>query len=188
MKLATTALVAMLAAPVYAAPLTLTPADPQPAAGDLKPGLAVSYAYPRDVRNLQDADAALAKSTPGPALAGLSYVDTNDGDQALTSTSHQKVAAAISGYLKFDAAGSFEIEVFSNDGIRVVLGGQQVALYDDVHGCDSAGLQEVVVPLAGWYSFTATYFQRKGSACLMMDWNVEGQIGPVPDSAFGYVD
>jgi len=187
-KLTTAALAALLAAPVLAAPLTLVPADPQPDAGDLKPGLAVSYAYPKEVRTLDQADSALRKAKPGPALVGLSYLDGDDGDITLTSKSHKKVAAQITGYLQFESAGTFEIDFFSNDGIRVELGGQQVALYDEVHACESAGLQEVEVPVAGWYEITATYFQRKGTACLMMDWNADGAIGPVPDSAFAYSD
>jgi hypothetical protein len=185
-KLTSAAFAALLAAPALAAPLPPTPADPQPAAGDLTPGLAVSYAYPKEVRTLEQADAALRKAKPGPALVGLSYLDGDDGDLTLTSTSHKKVAAEITGYLRFDAAGTFEIDFFSNDGIRVELGGQQVALYDEVHACESAGLQEVEVPVAGWYAIKATYFQRKGTACLMMDWNADGSIGPVPDSAFAY--
>lgn len=160
-KLTSAAFAACLAMPVFAAPLTLTPADPQPNADDLSPGLAVSYAYPKEVRTLEQADAALQSAKPGPALVGLSYLDGDDGDLTLTSTSHKKVAAEITGYLRFDAAGTFEIDFFSNDGIRVELGGQQVALYDEVHACESAGLQEVEVPVAGWYAIKATYFSAQ---------------------------
>ena len=170
----------------FAAPVTLTPADPQPSAGDLTPGLAVSYAYPSDVRTLDDASKALRKGRKGPPLKGLSYQDTTEGDLTLTSRSAQKVAASISGYIRFDAPGTFEIDVFSNDGIMMSIGGQPVALYDEIHACEPAGVQEVVVPQAGWYKLEATYFQRKGTACLMMDWNTGGRMAPVPDSAFAH--
>lgn len=176
----------VLTAPAMAAPITLSPADPQPSAGSLSAGLAVSYAYPSDVRTLEDANGALRKAKKGPPLKGLSYVDNREGDDTLTSRSSKKVAAAISGYIKFDAAGTFEIDVISNDGVAVSIGGQPVALYDEIHACEPAGVQEVVVPVAGWYEIEATYFQRKGTACLMMDWNVGGSMGPVPDSAFAF--
>ena len=187
MNLRSLCLVAMFSGTTaLAAPVTLTPADPQPDAADLTPGLAVSYAYPKDVRTLEDASDALRKGREGPPLKGLSYEDNAEGDLTLTSRSAQKVAAAISGYIRFDAPGTYEIDFFSNDGIMASIGGQPVALYDEVHACEPAGVQEVVVPEAGWYALEATYFQRKGTACLMMDWNVDGRMAPVPDSAFAH--
>lgn len=177
-----------LATPGFAQSVTLTPADPQPAAGDLTPGLAVSYAYPRDVRLLEDAVDALEDSEKGPPVRGLSYSDNAEGDLTLTSDKATKVAAAISGFIRFDAAGTFEVEMISNDGLVARIGGQDVGLYDGVHACEPAGIQEVIVPEAAWYPIEITYFQRKGSACLEMDWNVDGRMGPVPDSVFAHID
>lgn len=176
----------LLATPAVAETLTLTPADPQPDAANLSEGLAVSYAYPSKIRTLADAAVALENAEAGPALPGLSFLDSEAGEMALTSTSETKVAAAISGFIRFDAPGTYSLDVWSNDGIDVTIGGQQVALYDEVHACESAGVQEVEVPSAGWYALEATYFQRKGSACLLMDWSAEGEMGPVPDAAFAF--
>lgn len=176
----------LLASPAFADVVSLTPADPQPDADSLTTGLAVSYAYPSKIRTLADAATALEEAEPGPPLPGLAYLDSEEGEMALTSTSETKVAAAISGYIRFDAPGTYELDVWSNDGIEVSIGGQQVALYDEVHACESAGVQEVEVPAAGWYDFEATYFQRKGTHCLLMDWSVEGEMGPVPDEAFAF--
>lgn len=178
----------LLAGPVFAAPLTLSPADPQPGASDLSPGLAVKYAYPGEVRTLQAANAAVRKGRAGPPLRGLSYEDNAEGDLTLTSRKAQKVAAAISGYIRFDAPGNYEVNIISNDGIQMSIGGKQVALYDGIHACEPAGVQEVSVPEAGWYTVEATYFQRKGTACLIMDWNVGGKMGPVPDAVFAHSD
>ncbi|MFC6759817.1 hypothetical protein ACFQFQ_10450 [Sulfitobacter porphyrae] len=47
-------------------------------------------------------------------------------------------------------------------------------------------MTSVAVPQAGWYEVEATYFQRKGSACLLMDWGQSGNMEPVPDSAFAH--
>jgi len=178
----------LLTTSAYAEPLTLVPADPQPSDGDLAPGLAVTYAYPGEVRTLEAATAALAKGRAGPALRGLSYEDNAEGDNTLTSRKAKKVAAGISGFIRFDAAGTFEVNVISNDGVMASIGGQQIALYDGIHACEPAGVQEVTVPEAGWYTLEATYFQRKGTACLIMDWNVGGDMSPVPDSAFAHLE
>ncbi|MDF3413741.1 hypothetical protein HKX54_04665 [Sulfitobacter sp. M57] len=177
-----------LATPGFAQSVTLSPADPQPTVDDLSPGLAVSYAYPRDVRLLEDAADALGSAKKGPPIKGLSYVDTNEGEMTLTSKKATKVAAAISGFIRFDMAGTFEVELISNDGIAASIGGQQIGLYDGVHACEPAGIQEVVVPEAAWYPIEITYFQRKGSACLEMDWNVGGRMGPVPDAVFAHIE
>lgn len=177
----------LLAGPGFAAPLSLTLANPQPNAGDLNPGLAVKYAYPGEVRTLQAAGAAVRSGRAGPPLRGLSYEDNNAGDLTLTSRKAEKVAAAISGFIRFDAPGTYEVNVISNDGIEASIGGKQIAFYDGIHGCEPAGVQEVSVPEAGWYALEATYFQRKGTACLVMDWTVGGSMAPVPDSAFGHL-
>jgi hypothetical protein len=186
-KFAAPLLALTLALPAFGQTVTLTPADPQPSAASLAPGLAVSYAAGSPIKRLSDADRLLKKGKPGLALVGLSFLDGNEGDMTLTSDHSTKVAAAISGFIKFDNAGTFQVEFISNDGIRADIGGQQVALYDLVHGCESAGVTEVNVPVAGWYAVEATYFQRKGSSCLLMDWDVEGEMGPVPDAAFTHL-
>ncbi len=177
----------LAATSAFAQPLTLTPADPQPDGAKLRPGLAVSYAYPDDVRTLEDANSALSSAQPGPALRGLSYEPNNEGDLTLTSRKATKVAAAISGFIRFDDVGTFEVDMVSNDGIVASIGGQQVGLYDGVHACEPAGVQEVVVPEVGWYAIDITYFQRKGGACLAMDWNVGGGMEPVPDDVFAHI-
>ena len=175
-----------LVAPALADPLPLTPADPQPDAAALAQGLAVSYAF-ESVRSLEEAQGYLDEAKPGPALQGLSYLDGSETDPALTSDSPDKVIAAISGFIRFDAPGTYALEIISNDGIEAHIGDQRVAFFDGVHGCDSAGVQEVEVPEAGWYALDATYFQRKGSSCLLMDWSAGGEMEPVPDDAFAYM-
>jgi hypothetical protein len=178
----------LLAGTAGAQVLSLTPADPQPEASDLQPGLAVAYAYPKDVRTIADAEDALGSARDGQPLKGLSYEDNAEGDLIMTARTAEKVAARITGYLRFDAAGTFEVEVFSNDGIALNLGGQDVAFHDEIHACESAGVAQVEVPEPGWYVVEATYFQRKGTACLAMDWNAEGEMAPVPDEAFAYTE
>ena len=77
------------------------------------------------------------------------------------------------------------LRFLNNDGLALSIGGQQVADYDGVHACGYAGEVEVNVPQAGYYPLEATYFQRKGTACLMMEWGADADsLDFVPDSAF----
>ncbi|WP_282127568.1 PA14 domain-containing protein [Roseobacter litoralis] len=157
--------------------VTLAPADPQPKASALAPGLAVNYAtIPSNVRSIDLARKSLERrSEPGAPIAGLSLEDTKGGDKVLTSERAEQVAADISGFIKFGAAGTYTLDFLSNDGLQIAIGGQEVGFYDGVHPCGYVGEIEVAVPQAGYYALEATYFQRKGTACLMME------IGPDSD-------
>jgi hypothetical protein len=187
LKAAIAACAVLAPAPLAAQPLELAPADPQPQAGALSPGLAVSYSgLPSDTRALSRAKWALEREgEPGAPLAGLTYDDTAEGDEVLTSGKSQLVGASISGYIKFDAPGTYILDFLANDGLEVFIGGQQVALYDGVHACGYAGEVEVSVPSAGYYPLEATYFQRKGTACLMMEWGTDADgLDFVTEDAF----
>lgn len=178
------AAIVMVATPAFAAPLALQPADPQPT--EITEGLAVSYAYPKKVKTLEQAERALKDAEPGTPLTGLDYLDTEDGMNTLTATRPHNVAAAISGYVKFDAAGTYTIDFLTNDGLHANIGGQEVAFFDGRHPCEESEAVEVEVPSAGWYDLSATYFQRAGTACLHMRAGM-GEPDWVENSSFGYV-
>ncbi len=185
MKFSASVIASFLPMAALAAPLELTPANPQPSG--LSAGLAVSYAYPSDVKTLADARSALDKrATQGPPLSGLSYEDTTDGSKVMTSRFSTNVAAQITGYIRFDAAGIYTVNMWSNDGIEASIGGQEIAYYDDRHPCEPAGEVQVSVPQAGWYALEALYFQRQGTACLMLEWGSGSDLELVPDAAFGH--
>ena len=124
--------------------LELKPANPQPKG--LKQGLAVSYAFPAEVKSLRDAARAAKKAKPGKPLAGLDYEDTRDGERTLTTKSAHLVVAKISGFVKFDAAGTYTIEFLSNDGLQASIGGQQVVFFDGRHPCEPSDPVQAKVP------------------------------------------
>lgn len=172
-----------LASTVSAAPLKLEPANPQPSG--LKPGLSVQYTYPLDVKTLDQAERYLAEAKAGTPLKGLDYRDTAPGEKALTSKEVEKVVAGISGFVKFDSAGTYTIEFLTNDGLDARIGGQEVGYFDGRQTCQETPAVEVEVPQAGWYPLDITYFQRSGTSCLLMRAG-KGTPDWMPDSAFGY--
>ena len=167
---------------LVAAPIKLEPASPQP---KVKPGLAVSYAYPGDVKTLRDAKRELKKAKPGKPLAGLDYRDGSDGEVALTSDRAHRVVADISGFVKFDAPGIYAVDFVTNDGLQVWISGKEVAKKDGRFSCQETREVEVEVPSAGWYPIKALYFQRLGSSCLHMRAGL-GHPDWMPNSAFGH--
>lgn len=183
----TIAAVSMLVASVaVAGVIELTPASPQPKG--VKKGLKVSYfTGSRAVRNLHAAKARLKSSKPGKPLSGLNYPDKGRGAPVLTAGIPELVVADISGYIKFDKPGVYDLEFFSNDGLQVWISGKSVAKLDQITPCSSAGRPKVKVPKAGWYDFKALYFQKEGTACLESEWiKPGGSVQLIPDSAFGY--
>jgi hypothetical protein len=186
--LASVLLAITLAGAGAAGPVALKPASPQPDAGALKPGLAVVYARPRDVKYLFEAETALReKAEPGPPLVGFDYPDTNKGDPALTSGQPEKIAAEIEGFIRFDQSGVWRVQFMSNDGLRVRLGGAEIYEKDGRFPCSSDGWIEVSVPEPGWYPIKALYFQRLSTSCLLMKWQPPGGAEDwTPNSAFAY--
>ncbi len=177
---------AFMAGAAAAAPLKLTPASPQPKG--LKPGLSVSYAYPKDVKTLRGAQKALdAGAERGPALSGLDYRDSNRGEPVLTAKQDEMVAADIRGFVRFDAPGIYTIDFLTNDGIRATVGGKVVGKFDGRQTCQETFAEEVEVPQAGWYPIQVLYFQRLNTACLHMRAGPKGQrVTWMPNAAFGH--
>lgn len=178
------------AAAAAAAPLTLTPASPQPDPAALKPGLYVEYVYPPDVRLLSEAAEWQAGRSRGPDLVGFDYPDTAPGENALTSDQDEKVVAHIRGYMRFDSAGVHQIDMHTNDGLSLTIGGREVSRFDGRQVCNNTGATTVSVPEAGWYEVKALWFQRLNTSCLLMEWSTPSSGGFVwtPNDNFAYVE
>ncbi|WP_282169958.1 PA14 domain-containing protein [Ruegeria atlantica] len=177
---------AFIASSAVAAPLKLQPASPQP---NPKAGLNVKYVgtgTQRKIRNLTHAKQLLPKAQPGQPLIGLDYRDTNEGEDVLTFDHHYNVAAEITGYMRFDSPGVYELETWSNDGIDAWVGGQQIGKVNSIQGCEANQRTEVEVPKAGWYPLKIIYFQKLGTSCLMMKSGKKGErFTWTPNDVFG---
>ena len=168
----------LLAFPARAVePILLVPAEPQPEAGSLRPGLFVAYAY-REVKWLDEAEIWADDTKPGPPLAGFVYPNSVTGETVLTSDAREFVVAFIEGHMHLEA-GTHEFEFNSNDGLRVTLGGVQIYEHDGRHTCQSNGAVQVTASKTGWYPVKALFFQRKFTACLNLhmrpaggEWNL----------------
>lgn len=186
MKLALGLVLGICAQAAVAGGVVLQPADPQPT--HLKPGLAVRYAYPADVKSLKAAENALGyKAEQGAPIAGLDHRDTDIGEKVMTSKRAERVVADISGYVRFDTPGLYTIDFLTNDGLRATVGGQVVGEFDGRQPCEETFAVDVEVPEAGWYPLKALYFQRTNTACLHMRMGPQGKRPKwMPDSAFGH--
>ncbi len=160
----------------------LRPAEPQPT--QLTPGLATEYTYAK-VNWIEQLKGR--KFEPGPPLAQLNY---RWGGNVLTSKVREEVGAIITGLIRFEKPGVYGFEVTSNDGIWVEIGGKMVHQDDGVHPDSTSDLIKVKIDQPGWYPIKVTYFQKKGTASLIVAWVGPGDKGkpvPVPVTAFAHV-
>ncbi len=163
----------------------LVPAQPQPAADSLKPGLAVEY-LDIMVRHVDEIEIA-GKGKPGDPLPLLDW-QTGDGE-VLTSGRLDGVGARITGFVRFPSPGTYLMATHSNDGIRLKIGG--VLIHEDpgVHSDTFSPNIEVVVPEAGWYPLYLLYFERRVTSTLELYWQPPGtdQFVHVPEDSFAHL-
>ena len=160
----------------------LRPAEPQPA--QVTPGLAVEYVYVK-VNYIEELKGR--KFEPGPPLADLNY---KWGGNVLTSKARESVGANIAGFIRFEKPGVYGFELTSNDGVVLEIGGQ--VLHDDpgVHSDSTSDRINVKIDKPGWYPLQVTYFQKQGTATLILAWVGPGEKGkavPVPAKFYGHV-
>ncbi|MBT3533011.1 MAG: hypothetical protein HN478_03975 [Rhodospirillaceae bacterium] len=175
--------VSLAAAPVRAG--GLAPAAPQPAMSELKAGLAVDYLL-IDALHVDNIEAA-GRGKPGKSLLTLNW---NMGSgPILTHADDDQVAARITGFIRFEAAGEYLMKIKSNDGARLSIGGQVVIDDPDVHLDRFSGTAKVAVPTAGWYPVYMLYFERRGTATLELHWQPPGTgaFDVVPAAAFAHL-
>ncbi len=158
---------------------SISPADPQPAPEELKPGLAVVYYghYFRHIRELVEWE-EYRDGTPGePILELKSRVGQG---KVLTSNSDDGVGAKMTGYILLDTPGKYSFAFESNDGVRLEIDGQMVVEDPDVHADRFSDIGSVEVETPGWYPITIRYFERKNTSTLMFHWLTPGTEGRMP--------
>jgi hypothetical protein len=94
-----------------------------------------------------------------------------DNGRVLTSESDDFVGAHITGYLRFDATGTYRFQVTNNDGVRLHLGG--ALIYDDPGTGPARTSAPIPVDIKepGWYAIEIWYFEKRGSATLEIVWS-----------------
>ena len=161
------------------------PADPQPNGTALKDGLAVKYYFAKynHIRELETW-MKYKKGKPGDPIPKLDY--KVDSGPVLTSGVEDLVGAHITGYIGFDAPGTYRFQVTSNDGVRISLGGVEIYQDPDVHPDRTSDPIAVEIGQAGWYPLEVLYFEKKNTSTIELRWSPPGgsDFDFVPASAF----
>ena len=160
-------------------------AEPQPAAQQLTPGLAVEYTYAM-VNHIDELKGRKFES--GPPVPHLNY--RMGSGIVLTSKASDGVGAIITGLIQFEKPGTYGLDVTSNDGVRVEIGGKLLHEDPGVHGDTTSERIDVKIDTAGWYPIKIVYFEKRNTATLVVRWIGPGEKGglvPVPAKAFAHL-
>jgi hypothetical protein len=162
-----------LAPPAAAAVAALSP---QPDDGALKDGLAVRY-YVSVFRTILDFTDHMrsVKGKAGPPIPELNY-KVGIG-KVLTSKENDFVGAHITGLINFEQAGTHHLEVTSNDGVEVTLGGQMIFSDPGVHSDSTSQPIPVEVAAPGWHALKVLYFEKQSTSTLILKWRPPGAAG-----------
>ena len=149
------------------------PADPQPEADALEPGLAVDYYYLKlDV--LDELYAWLDHKDPGPGapLANLDFI-ANEQGPVLGTDRGSIVVAIITGFVRFPESGQSQLLALVNDGMRLWVGedNSDPILEDPRKLSDRlVGPADITVEADAWYPMKLEYIQKKSTSALVLAW------------------
>ena len=169
----------------------LSPLDPQPQKGAMKPGLSVIYYYKYFHRHLRflSTNKLGEGSTrkPGKPIPLLNH-HYERVDKIFDSGAEQGVAMRIRGLIQFPKAGKYAFQAISNDGILVYLSGKVIISDPTQHSDRLSNLAVVDITVPGWYPLMVEYFQRKGTATIKLYWRKPGEekLKIVPAAAFAH--
>lgn len=173
-------------APVAAAaadPLEVAPATVSAEA--LKPGIRASYWYAAFEH--VDQFEKLIKEKPGWTPQPIAALDDCGGNGKLYEAGViENYGIRGEGFIKFPAAGEYQLVAKSNDGIRLKLDGKLALEDPKVHADRMSKPAVVKVSAPGLVPFDFNYFQKKGGACLQLYWQGPGEdkLSLVPPTAF----
>jgi hypothetical protein len=170
----------------------ITPMQPQPAPGDVVPGLSTIYFRmfkARDLANLPRGDFARELGRPGTPIPYLNH-DFGKGE-VFDSGEKILIGMRMLGMLRFPESGRYEFKAYVNDGVLLYLADQLVLDEPKWNKEGDRYTMSAAVDVSAdlWYPLMIEYFQRKGTATLKLYWRKPRQhdFEIVPAKAFAHV-
>jgi len=177
--------IAVLAFAVGAAADTLEITPATVAADALKPGIRATYWYAAFEH--VDQFEKLIKEKQGWTPKPIAALDDCGGNGKMYEAGVvENYGIRGEGFLRFAAAGEYQLVAKSNDGIRLNLDGKLAIEDPKVHADRMSKPAVVKVAAPGLVPFDFNYFQKKGGACLQLYWQGPGEdkLSLVPPAAF----
>src|SRR5262249_52641200 len=110
--------------------------------------------------------------------------------RVLTSKAHEGVGAILTGFIQFEQPGVYGMNVTSNDGVRLEIGGKLIHEDPGVHSDTTSDRIDLKIDQPGWYPITIMYFQKRYTATLVVRWigpGEKGKLQPVTPKALAHL-
>jgi hypothetical protein len=175
-----------------AKPVEVTGLVPAKELGDetsLKPGLLPIYIYKlfKSADQIPRLDIKTTKEKVGQPIL---VIDNNFGknDPIFDSGVSQSLGIQMNGLLKFSKPGKYTLKAKSNDGITVLISGKKTVWHPGVHSDHFSNEVLVDIQKPGWYPLMIKYFQRTGTATIVLYWQLPGEtsFSIIPADAYSH--
>lgn len=156
---------------------------------DIHQGLSVIYYRKysaRHLNSLPEAESSVYPSFQGEPIAQINHQFKKNN--VFGSGTNRLIGMRMRGYLNLSKTGTYQFQALSNDGIRVELSGKTLLSDPTQHSDRLSNIGSVTVTTPGWYSVVVEYFQRKGTAALILYWKIPGtkDFVPIPPEVYGH--
>ncbi|MBI5593182.1 MAG: hypothetical protein HY881_22185 [Deltaproteobacteria bacterium] len=155
----------------------------------LKPGLLPIYIY-KLFKSVDEMPKLNIKTTTEKVGKPILFLDHhfNKKDLIFDSGVSEGIGIQMSGFLKFSEPGKYTLKTLSNDGICVWVGGKRIVYHPGVHTDHFSNEVVLDIQKPGWYPLMIKYFQRIGTAAIVMYWKAPGQssFSVIPAEAYSH--
>lgn len=145
--------------------------DTQKTEQTLTPGLATLY-YDKFLRHL-DQMPPTTQGRPGAPILQLNH--RFEKNEVFSSGLSKGVAIQMTGFILLEKPGVYQFRALANDGISLHIDDQLLFKDPRVHGDRLSPTGTFTAPASGHYPLLIRYFQRKGTATLILYWQQPGQ-------------
>lgn len=156
----------------------------------IKPGLSVRYYDDFFSRHLDSLPSKTDPFKSGRIGKPIRVLDREFGrTEVFDSGTNRGIGMRMEGLLHLTSPGTYQFQALSNDGIRVYVNGQRILDDPDVHSNRLTPVAPVNITTPGWYPLKVEYFQRKGTAAIMLYWQPPGSnaLSIIPAQAYGHI-
>jgi hypothetical protein len=156
----------------------------------IQQGLNVTYYKKysqRNLDNLPENESAVYPSFRGEPIDQLNHHFGKD--EVFGSGTNRLIGMRMKGFLNLSETGVYEFQALANDGITVILSGKILLDDPSQHSDRLTNIGLVTVKTPGWHEMVLEYFQRKGTAALVLFWKEPGEkeFVPVPKEIYGRI-
>jgi hypothetical protein len=158
--------------------------------GAMQQGLSVIYYKKYSKRNLNSLPED--KSAKYPSFRGEPIAQLNHQfgkGNVFGSGTNRLIGMRMKGFLNLSEPGGYQFQALANDGIKVTLFGKTLLNDPSQHSDRLTNIGLATVTTTGWHEVVVEYFQRKGTAALVLYWKEPGKqkFVPIPKEIYSHI-